>query len=74
MERIREAHRLLEASASRRAKLEATMREKLEQEIRKLKEDNVQQKGALQQMSHFCTRLPASSLKLKDEVGTKHTH
>lgn len=45
VERIREAHRLLEASASRRAKLEATMRDKLEQEIRKLKEDNIQQKG-----------------------------
>ena len=45
MERIREAHRLLEASASRRAKLEATMRDKLEQEIRKLKEDSIQQKG-----------------------------
>lgn len=46
MERIREAHRLLEASASRKAKLEATMRDKLEQEIRKLKEDNIQQKGS----------------------------
>ena len=45
MERIREGHRLLEASASRKAKLEATMRDKLEQEIRKLKEDNIQQKG-----------------------------
>ena len=45
VERIREAHRLLEASASRRSKLEATMRDKLEQEIRRLKEDNIQQKG-----------------------------
>ena len=46
MERIREGHRLLEASASRKAKLEATMRDKLEQEIRKLKENNIQQKGS----------------------------
>lgn len=30
----------------RRGKLEATVRDKLEQEIRKLKEDNIQQKGA----------------------------
>ncbi len=47
MERIREGHRLLEASASRKAKLEATMRDKLEQEIRKLKEDYIQQKGTV---------------------------
>jgi hypothetical protein len=46
VERIREGHRLLEASASRKAKLEATMRDKLEQEIRKLKEDYIQQKGS----------------------------
>lgn len=45
MEHIREAHRMLEVSTSRREGLEKTLRSKLEQEISRLKEEIVGLKG-----------------------------
>ena len=45
MERIRESHRLLEASSSRREALEGAVRARLEQELQKSRETCLQQKG-----------------------------
>ena len=47
LEHLREAHRLLEATTSRKERLEVAMRKKLEEELRKSKEASVQQKGIL---------------------------
>lgn len=48
VERIREAHTLLEESTKRREKLENAMRTKMEQQLKKLKEANVQLEVELQ--------------------------
>ena len=45
MERIRESHRLLEASSARREALEGAVRARLEQELQRSRETSLQQKG-----------------------------
>lgn len=45
IEHIREGHRMLEASAARREKLEGALRAKLEKQVRSLRGENVHFKG-----------------------------
>ena len=45
VERIREAHRLLEATTMRKEKVEAAMRQRLENEVCRLRETCLKQNG-----------------------------
>ena len=47
MEHIREGQRMLEASTSRREKLEAALRSKLEKQVRNLRAEIIHLKGEL---------------------------
>lgn len=51
VERIREAHKLLEESTKRREKLENAVRTKMEHQLKKLKETNFQ----LESKTFLCT-------------------